>query len=178
MRNNPRRTAFLLTLLVAAMVGLSFASVPLYRLFCQMTGFGGTTQRATVAPPASAVVARTINVSFNADVNPALLWDFKPLQHQLTMPIGKTFLAHYSAENVGREASTGTATFNVLPLKVAKYFKKIACFCFAEQTLAAGKKVHMPVSFFIDPAFARDPEMADVDDVVLSYTFFKAYPKQ
>jgi cytochrome c oxidase assembly protein subunit 11 len=173
---NNRRTALLLSLLVVGMVGMSFASVPLYRLFCQVTGFGGTTQKAPVAPPISAEVNRPITVTFNADTNPELSWNFKPLQHEITLPIGKAFLAYYEASNEGDTPTTGTATFNVLPLKVAKYFKKIECFCFTKQTLQAGQRVDMPVSFFIDPALATDPEMADVKDVVLSYTFFKAYP--
>jgi cytochrome c oxidase assembly protein subunit 11 len=175
---NNRRTALLLSLLVVGMVGMSFASVPLYRLFCQVTGFGGTTQKAPAAPPISAEVNRTISITFNADTNPELPWNFKPLQHEVSMPIGKAFLAHYEATNEGGIATTGTATFNVLPLKVGKYFKKIECFCFTEQTLQAGQRVDMPVSFFIDPALATDPEMADVKNVVLSYTFFKTYQKK
>jgi cytochrome c oxidase assembly protein subunit 11 len=156
---------------VAGMVGLSFAAVPLYRIFCQVTGYGGTTQRAELAPETAA--ERTMTIRFNADVNGDLPWAFEPVQREITVRVGESALALYRAENRGATPVTGTATFNVTPLKAGPYFDKIACFCFTAQTLAAGQVVDMPVSFFIDPAIVEDGNLDDVRTITLSYTFFR-----
>ncbi len=158
--------------LVFGMVGLAYASVPLYALFCQVTGFGGTTQRADAAPARQ--VDRVIKVRFNADVNQSLPWRFKPEQKELTVKLGEMGLAAYQAANRVDRATVGTALYNVTPDKVGKYFNKIECFCFTEQVLEPGQSVDMPVAFFVDPALADDPAMEDVTTITLSYTFFRA----
>ena len=167
-----RRTGFIVLLAVVGMVGLSFASVPLYRLFCQVTGFGGTTQLAGNIP--DKVLERTVTVKFNADTNRALPWDFHPEQREVTVNIGARALIAYAARNKVGHPTAGTALYNVTPPKVGQYFHKIQCFCFDEQLLGPGQKVSMPVMFYIDPAFAEDPGMDDVSVITLSYTFFPA----
>ncbi len=157
---------------VVGMVGLSYASVPLYRIFCQVTGFDGTPQRADAAPDAAKVFDRQVKVRFNADTDPRLPWLFKPEQHVVDARIGESKLVFYRAENNADHPVTGQAVFNVTPAKAAIYFAKVECFCFTEQTLQAGQKVDMPVSFFIDPAFMTDPNMRDVTSITLSYTFY------
>jgi cytochrome c oxidase assembly protein subunit 11 len=163
------RTALLLSCVFAGMVGLSFAAVPLYQLFCQVTGFGGTTQVAEVAPDA---VEQTMKVRFNADRSPDLPWAFQPKQVEVEVKVGERAMAYYTAENLSDQPVSGTATFNVTPLKAGKYFSKIACFCFTEQTLQPGERVEMPVDYFVDPAILDDPNLADVTTITLSYTFF------
>lgn len=158
--------------LVFGMVGLAYASVPLYALFCQVTGFGGTTQRADAAPARQ--VDRVIKVRFNADVNQSLPWRFKPEQKELTVKLGEMGLAAYQAANRTDQATVGTALYNVTPDKAGKYFNKIECFCFTEQVLEPGQSVDMPVAFFVDPSLADDPAMEDVTTITLSYTFFRA----
>ncbi len=158
--------------LVFGMVGLAYASVPLYALFCQVTGFGGTTQRAEAAPVRQ--VDRSIKVRFNADVNQSLPWRFKPEQRELTVKLGETGLAAYQAVNRADRPTVGTALYNVTPDKAGKYFNKIECFCFTEQVLEPGQSVDMPVAFFVDPSLADDPAMEDVTTITLSYTFFRA----
>ena len=158
--------------LVAGMVGLAYASVPLYTLFCQVTGFGGTTQRAEAAP--GVALDRTVKVRFNADVNAALPWSFHPNQREVTLKIGETYIASYRALNRSDTATVGTAVYNVTPEKAGAYFNKIECFCFTEQVLHPGEEVDMPVAFFVDPAIATDPKMEDVTTITLSYTFFRA----
>ncbi len=167
-----RRTGLIVLLAVVGMVGLSFASVPLYRLFCQVTGFGGTTQLAENLP--DKVLERTVTVKFNADTNRALPWDFTPEQREVTVNIGARALIAYAARNKVGQPTAGTALYNVTPPKVGKYFHKIQCFCFDEQILGPGQKISMPVMFYIDPAFAEDPGMDDVSVITLSYTFFPA----
>ncbi len=169
-----RKTSFVLGGLVIAMIGLSFASVPLYRLFCQVTGFGGTPQRAmdNVNHPDRA--SRFLTIRFNADTDPALAWKFAPVQSHMQVVIGETELAFYQATNLANQAITGQATFNVTPDKAGPYFYKIACFCFDQQTLQAHQSVDMPVSFYIDQEFLNDPDMVDVKTITLSYTFFRA----
>lgn len=157
-------------ILVIAMFGLAYASVPLYRLFCQVTGFGGTTQEALVAP--GAVSGHVINVRFNADIDPALPWEFKPGERQMRVKVGEQSLTHYVAYNKTNSPVTGHATYNVVPHGAGAYFSKIHCFCFENQTLQPRQKMNMPVSFFIDPAILNDPEMKDVRTITLSYTFF------
>ncbi|HYD30125.1 MAG TPA: cytochrome c oxidase assembly protein [Azospirillaceae bacterium] len=174
-----RRNAVVLLSLVAVvagMVGLSFAAVPLYSLFCRVTGYGGTTQRAEAA--ASRVLDRTVTVRFNADVNGDLPWGFQPQQLDMTVRLGETALAFYRAENRSARPVTGTAVFNVTPDKAGPYFSKIACFCFTEQHLEPGQAVDMPVTFFVDPKMADDPGMDDVTSITLSYTFFRVKQKE
>lgn len=165
-----RRTMIALFGAVAGMVALSFASVPLYDLFCRVTGFGGTPGVALA--PSEVTAERQMTVRFDASVNPALPWRFVPAQPPMNVKVGETALAFYKAENTGSQPTVGTATFNVTPLKAARYVDKIACFCFTEQTLAAGEAVDMGVSFFVDPAIMEDRNLDDVNTITLSYTFF------
>ena len=167
-----KRVLWSCVFVVGGMVGLSYASVPLYKLFCQVTGFGGTTQVASESQVE--VSEKTIKVRFNADVNSGLNWQFKPEQREITVRLGEDNLAYYMAENMSLTPITGQATYNVTPLKAGQYFNKIACFCFDEQTLEPGQRVDMPVSFYVDPAIAEDINTRDVKTITLSYTFFKA----
>lgn len=170
-----RRTALLAAGFALAMVLLAYASVPLYRLFCQVTGFGGTTMRgaAPADPPAA---AGSIKIRFDGNVNPALAWRFKPVDTEVEIPIGKARLAFYRATNLSGQRLTGTATFNVSPDIVGRYFVKVDCFCFEEQTLAPGQTVDMPVQYYIDAAILDDPQAMKVDEITLSYTFFPVEP--
>jgi len=156
---------------VSGMVGLAYASVPLYQLFCAVTGFNGTPQRAAAAP--TEISDRVIRVTFTADVAGGLGWKFRPEQRQIALQVGENKLAFYTAENLEAKAVTGRATFNVSPEMFGAYFTKIECFCFTEQTLQPGQKVEMPVSFFIDPAVLDNPALKNINDITLSYTFFR-----
>lgn len=156
---------------LTAMVGLTAASVPLYQMFCRLTGTGGTTRTATAAP--GAVAAHPITVRFDASVAKDMPWRFKPGQGQIKTHLGEQVLATYTATNTGTEPIVGTATFNVTPDKAGRYFNKIACFCFTEQRLEPGQSVDMPVTFFVDPALADDPYANEVATITLSYTFFR-----
>lgn len=168
-----RRIALTAASVVVAMVGLAYASVPLYRLFCQVTGFGGTTQRADAAP--GTIDKHVVTVRFNADIGGRdMPWQFEPMQREVTLHLGEERLIHYRATNTSAEPVVGTAVFNVTPAKAGIYFQKIACFCFEEQRLEAGESADMPVSFYVDPALATDPNTADVKTITLSYTFFRA----
>jgi cytochrome c oxidase assembly protein subunit 11 len=167
-----RATALVVVGTVFGMVGLSFAAVPLYRMFCEATGYGGTTQRAMVAPGPSG--ERTVTVRFNADIAPDLAWEFKPVQPSVTVRPGEETLVLFRAVNRSKYELVGTATFNVTPLKTGQYFDKIQCFCFTEQRLAPGESVDMPVSFYVDPAMLDDPNTREVDTITLSYTMFRA----
>lgn len=155
---------------VGGMVGLSFAAVPLYDLFCRVTGYGGTTQVSAVAP--GDVLDRVITVRFDASTNVALPWRFSPEQRSIDIRVGETAMAFYAAENRSEKRTVGTATFNVTPLKAGQYFNKTQCFCFTEQVLEPGQSVDMPVSFYVDPAIAQDRNLDDVDTITLSYTFY------
>lgn len=164
-------------------MGLSYASVPLYRVFCQVTGFGGTVRRtegeeadgfATAIDDAKIVEDRPLTIRFNADVSARMPWRFTPLQSEVVVLPGETALAFYVARNNSTEPVTGIATYNVAPAKAGVYFNKVQCFCFDEQRLKPGEALDMPVFFFIDPEFAEDEAMADVKDIMLSYTFFRA----
>ncbi|MCP4329014.1 MAG: cytochrome c oxidase assembly protein [Alphaproteobacteria bacterium] len=172
---NPRRrhaiTVAGLAMVIMAMGGLVYASVPLYQWFCQATGYGGTTNTAVEAP--AVIGEREMIVRFNADVNSRLPWEFEPSQREVVVRLGEQTLAFYQARNTGEEAIVGTATFNVTPQKAGYYFTKIECFCFTEQRLAPGESLEMPVSFFIDPDLAADPNLDDVTSITLSYTFFR-----
>ena len=163
------KTALIMFAIVAAMVGLAFASSPLYRVFCEATGFGGTTQRADKAPGA---VAGQIGVRFDANVQPGLPWRFEPVENRVRISPGAQTRIFYRAQNLSARAWTGQAVYNVSPEQVGKYFKKIQCFCFSEQTLKAGEIVDMPVVFFVDPAIKKDPDTKNVDEITLSYTFY------
>lgn len=154
------------------MVMLVVASVPLYRLFCQVTGFAGTAKRAegTVLP--HTISARQVTVTFDANVDPHLSWEFKPIARSVDVHIGENKLVAFKAHNLSNIPTRGTATYNVTPYAVAKYFVKVQCFCFNEQHLAPGQTANLPVSFYIDPAFLDDPETRDITNITLSYTFF------
>ena len=163
-----------LAVLVLGMNGLAYATVPAYRAFCQKFGFAGIPLVGETAPEADEVLAdRQITIRFNSDIEPALDWRFKPVQRSITLQVGETGLAFFEASNRHDEAVTGTATFNVTPLKAAPYFVKIECFCFTEQTLEPGETAQMPVTFFVDPDIALDKNLDDVGTITLSYTFFR-----
>ena len=163
------RTALIMAAIVAAMLGLAFASVPLYRAFCSLTGFGGTPLRADSAPGAT---AGQVGVRFDANVHPGLPWRFEPEQRTVRVAPGARTTIYYRAQNLSARTIVGQAAFNVTPDQVGKYFKKIQCFCFNEQTLKPGEKVDMPVVFFVDPAIEKDPDTKDIDEITLSYTFY------
>lgn len=152
------------------MVGLSYASVPLYALFCKATGYGGTTQRAAEAPAQS--TDRFINVRFDANTASTLGWTFKADQTVMKVKIGEQNLAHYSAVNNSQKTLTGSAVFNVSPGEAGLFFNKIQCFCFTEQTLKPGERVDFPVTFFVDPAILDDPDAKGIMEITLSYTFY------
>jgi cytochrome c oxidase assembly protein subunit 11 len=162
------RVGLRLTVLVAAMVALAFASVPLYRIFCQVTGFGGATIRAADAPGA---VAGQIGVRFDANIDPALPWRFEPAERVRIHP-GQRTLVNYKATNLTGRETTGRAIFNVTPIQAGPYFSKIECFCFTEQTLKPGESVEMPVTFFVDPRIRDDEATKAIDEITLSYTFY------
>jgi cytochrome c oxidase assembly protein subunit 11 len=166
-----RRLMAVLVGVVALMVGGSYASVPLYRIFCQVTGFDGTTKVAE--RPSDKVSDRVMHIRFDATVN-GVPWAFQPVQREIRTHVGENTLAYYKAENHSSKPVTGTATFNVTPLKAGQYFSKIECFCFSEQRLEAGQSVEMPVLFFIDPSIEQDRNMDDVTTITLSYTFYPA----
>ncbi|TVQ33731.1 MAG: cytochrome c oxidase assembly protein [Geminicoccaceae bacterium] len=158
--------------IIASMAGLTAASVPLYDLFCRVTGYGGTTQ--TSERPPDYVSERTIEVRFNADTDSRLPWAFQPVDRRIEVNIGANELAFYRAMNTGTEPVVGTAVFNVTPFEAGRYFSKIACFCFEEQVLAPGESVDMPVSFYVDPAILDNPSLQGLRSITLSYTFFLA----
>lgn len=162
----------MLASLAVGMVGMAYAAVPLYQLFCQVTGYGGTTQvAAAVERP---VLERVIKVRFSASTHRDMPWEFGPVQLMQQARVGEQMLAFYEARNQSDAAITGTATFNVTPHKAGAYFSKIECFCFTEQTLAPGARTDMPVTYFIDPAIMDDSGLDDVREIVLSYTFFRS----
>jgi len=152
-----------------AMLALAFASVPLYRVFCQVTGFGGTTQRASTAPGA---IAGQIGIRFDANISPTLPWKFEPEQETVRIHPGARTTIYYDATNYTARNTTGQAIFNVTPEAAGKYFNKIECFCFTEQTLKPGEHVRMPVVFFVDPKLRTDPDTQSIDEITLSYTFY------
>ena len=171
-----RRMALGLVAVVGVMVGLSFAAVPLYRIFCQKTGWAGTPQRAASAP--NTIAPETVTVRFDANVTSGLPWNFEPVQPELTLHVGENKLAFFRAVNLSKETVTGSAVFNVSPDLMGQYFTKVQCFCFTEQTLKPGEAVEMPVSFFIDPAILKDRDAKTVRDMTLSYTFYKVQKPQ
>jgi len=171
-RRNAAVVSVLLTLFVG-MLGLAYASVPLYRIFCQATGFAGYTQKAEKAP-GQARAGTSITIRFNADVNHKLPWTFVPEQTEMQLALGESGLAVYRVKNLSGRRVIGQATFNVTPFAAGAYFNKIQCFCFEEQALAPGETAELPVTFFVDPKIADDPQTADINTITLSYTFFRA----
>lgn len=172
-----RRTGWLAALGAVTMIGAAYAAVPLYRLFCQVTGYNGTTSRADASslPDAAQVAAlggRTINIRFDATTGAGLPWRFKPKQNVNEIRIGEKALAYYTAVNTTGRTITGRATYNVSPDTAGQYFRKIECFCFTEQTLAPGQSVEMPVVYYIDPEILKDPSANRISEITLSYTFY------
>ena len=156
---------------VVLMVGLAYASVPLYDLFCRVTGYGGAPKIAQELP--SSVGTREMIVRFNADVNRDLPWEFRPVEGKITVRVGQPTLAFYRVRNLSDKTIVGTATYNVTPLRVGSYFSKIDCFCFAEQELKPGEVIDLPVSFFVESGIEADPDMEGVNTVTLSDTVFE-----
>lgn len=167
-----RSLALSVAALACGMLMLAYASVPLYRLFCQVTGFGGTTMRADAVP--GQVLERSLTIRFNADIDKDLPWNFKPSHPSLHVKIGESALTSYRVTNRADAFTTGHATYNVVPEAAGAYFNKVECFCFQNQTLKPNQLADLPVSFFIDPAIAKDPNLKDLTTITLSYTFFAA----
>ena len=157
--------------IVVGMAGLAYASVPLYDLFCKVTGYGGTPQIAEMLP--SVVGSREMTIRFNADVNRDLPWEFRPVNGKVMVRVGEPTLVYYRVKNLSDKTIIGTATYNVTPLRAGSYFSKIDCFCFAEQELKPGETVELPVSFFVETSIESDPSMEGINTVTLSYTFFE-----
>ena len=155
---------------VMLMVGAAYAAVPLYRLFCQLTGFGGTTQVAQTAPEGA--LGRAISVRLDSNVAPGLMWSFKPETPVVSLKIGETTTVFYKITNRGPRTTTAQATYNVQPDLAGRYFNKLQCFCFSDVTLKPGETLEVPVVFFVDPALSSDKDIASLDEITLSYTFF------
>ncbi|WP_416908006.1 MAG: cytochrome c oxidase assembly protein [Polymorphobacter sp.] len=173
-----RRTGWLAALGAVTMIGAAYAAVPLYQLFCQVTGYNGTTSRADASalPDAATLGGETISVRFDASTAAGLPWRFKPKQVTSQIRIGEKALAYYTATNTSAKTITGRATYNVSPDTAGQYFRKIECFCFTEQQLGAGQSVDMPVIYYIDPAILDDPSANRISEITLSYTFFPQEP--
>lgn len=170
-----RRTALIFAGIALAMLGLGYASVPLYRLFCQATGFNGTTQRATLAQAAGIrATARPITIRFDANVAPGMKWVFRPEQVTQDERVGERKMAWFYAKNLTDHAIVGRAVFNVTPEQTGAYFHKIQCFCSNNQRLEPGQAVRMPVIYYVDPAMLNDPDARDIEEITLSYTFMPA----
>ncbi len=169
--NSNRRTAVILGGVVVVMVGMSFAAVPLYDLFCRVTGYGGTTGVAETE--SDEVLERTVTVRFDANTAPDMPWTFRPVTRTMTVRIGETALAFYEAENPTDERIAGTASYNVAPYSAGAFFAKMACFCFEMQVLEPGERIEMPVTFYIDPAMVDDAEAGRVTNITLSYTMHR-----
>ncbi|MBK7162176.1 MAG: cytochrome c oxidase assembly protein [Sphingomonadales bacterium] len=166
------KTALMAGAIAIGMVGMGFAAVPLYRIFCQVTGFGGTTMRVSEAQAATVqAVGKTVVVRFDANQR-GLPWEFKPERPTDTVSIGARDMSVFIAKNLSDQPVTGTATFNVTPAQAGKYFNKIQCFCFTEQTLKAGEQIRMPVLYYVDPKIMTDPDTKDIEEITLSYTFY------
>lgn len=172
LQDRNRRVGLMALVLVGAMIGLGFASVPLYRMFCQITGFNGTTQKNVGGTAPGAVAGKIVNVRFDGNVAPKLGWKFEPEKHVQRVAVGARQMAFFNATNLSDKPVTGTATFNVSPAQAGQYFTKIQCFCFTEQTLKPGESVRMPVIFYVDPKMLADPDANFVNEITLSYTFF------
>lgn len=166
------RTGLMAAAIALSMVGVGFAAVPIYRIFCQVTGFGGTTMRVSEAQAATVeAVSKTIVVRFDANQR-GLPWEFKPERPTDTVSIGARDMSIFIAKNLSNAPMVGTATFNVTPAQAGKYFNKIQCFCFTEQRLEAGQEIRMPVLYYVDPKIMTDPETKDIEEITLSYTFY------
>lgn len=175
LQDRNRRVGMIALLGALAMLGLGYASAPLYRLFCQVTGFGGTTQRASEAQAAGTkVTAAPMSIRFDANVERGMPWRFRPEQVTQKITLGGRHMAIFTAKNLSDRAITGMATFNVEPEAAGKYFNKVQCFCFNQQTLVAGQDVRMPVVYYVDPAILNDPDAKDIEQITLSYTFHPA----
>jgi len=172
MKPSPKngKVAYILVGVVAGMLGLAYASVPLYEIFCQITGYGGTPKQIEFA--GNKVIERNVTVQFSANLNKDMPWDFAPKQREQKMKIGEQRIAYYEAYNPTDKPITGLAVFNVTPHKAGSYFNKIDCFCFVEQTLQPGERVDMPVLYTIDPEIDKDRNLDEVKEITLSYTFF------
>lgn len=166
------RVGLIGALIALAMLGVGYAAVPLYRIFCQATGFDGTTQRSTTGLAPGEVVGKIVNVRFDANVSPELPWRFEPEKNVARVAIGARQMAFFTATNLSDQPVTGHATFNVTPQSVGAYFVKIQCFCFTNQTLKPHETVRMPVIYYVDPAFLKDKDTRDINEITLSYTFF------
>jgi cytochrome c oxidase assembly protein subunit 11 len=166
-----RMTGLMLGGVVAGMGGMAYAAVPLYRVFCQVTGYGGTTRRAHVAP--TQILDRVMNVRFNSDVGRGMPWHFQPVQREMAVRVGEQAIAKFTATNPTDRVVMGSAAFNVTPQKTGPYFNKVQCFCFTEQILGPGETAELPVQFFVDPSLAEDRNLDDVTAITLSYTFFE-----
>ena len=171
MSNKHKKTLIPLVFLILAAFSFSFAAVPLYSLFCKVTGYGGTTKRVAKSVEQK-IGLKKIEVFFNGDVAKDLEWEFKPLQRKIKTVTGKRNLIFFKAKNLSNKSVAGTASFNVTPLKAGSYFSKIECFCFTKQILAAKEEMIFPVSFYIDSAIENDPYLKDVNQITLSYSFF------
>ena len=172
LRRRNRRLGLGAGAFAAVMVGVAFASVPLYQLFCRVTGYNGTVQTAGLAAP-GASGERAVNIRFNATTHPTLPWRFAPAQGSMPLRLGEEGLAFYRARNLGNAPVTGIATYNVTPEVVGKYFHKTACFCFERQTLEAGQEMDMPLTFWVDPRIADDPNTSGIRTITVSYSFFR-----
>lgn len=168
-----RKAAILALCFAGGMLGMGYAAVPLYRIFCEATGFGGTTMKVSEADASAvAVTDKQIVVRFDSNVSSALPWRFKPVNPTEKITIGARDMAEFTAENLSSRPVSGTATFNVTPVQAGRYFAKVQCFCFTEQTLQPGEKVRMPVIYYVDPAILTDPDTKDIEEITLSYTFY------
>ena len=167
-----KKVIFIITFIGMLMLSLSYAAVPLYDIFCRVTGFGGTTQIASSAPGSSG--HPNINIRFESNITDSLNWDFYSKTKTVKIPMGEEKTIYYFAKNLGDEPIVGTATFNVTPAKAGQYFMKIDCFCFVEQLLNPGESMNMPVTFFIDPDLYKDENVQEVNEITLSYTFMKS----
>jgi cytochrome c oxidase assembly protein subunit 11 len=167
-----RRTLVAMAGIGLAMLGLGFASVPLYRIFCERTGFGGTTARADVDTQVAVAAGHTMSIRFDSNVQPGMPWQFYPEHRVDTVTVGAKDMAIFIAKNMSDKPVTGTASFNVTPIQAGVYFTKIQCFCFTEQTLQPGQEVRMPVLFYVDPKILKDPDNKDTQEITLSYTFY------
>ena len=172
MGNNLKIT-FSLIFVVCFMLFLSFAAVPLYKLFCQVTGYGGTPKIVNVEDKIK-ISEKKIKIEFNSDINKSLNWSFKPEQRSIESNIGDSVLAFYKVKNNEKKSITGIATYNILPFEAGQYFNKVDCFCFENQTLEPGEEVLLPVNFYIDPKILDDPNVKHLNSIVLSYTFFQS----
>jgi len=173
MPNRNLRSAMMAGFFALGMLGMGYAAVPLYEVFCRVTGYGGTTQRVGEAQAATVqATSKPISIRFDSNVNSALPWSFKPEQATDRVTIGARDMAIYIAKNKSSQPVIGTATFNVTPVLAGKYFHKVQCFCFTEQLLKPGQQMRMPVIYYVDPAILDDPETADIEEITLSYTFY------